>query len=277
MDFYNFEKNNDVFCFEKISFDYQPLFRVYKDNYKYSLSAFLKEYEENTEQRFIESQLYFCTKEINVQKSIIRSLEILDVETFYYIRNRINPKYIVYTKKQIDPFENESEDEDEEIINMHSSAENFIKFITNRITSLCLINEFLEDIKNELAIGDDKIDPMVTSVKTEQNPFDNIFTGNDNKTFKLFETFAKYHVLDKFIDFSFIFQQMKYNGYIADIKHLKFMDWLRENEYLSESEHSEFKIEKSFRSLKKCAFGTRVDLYLKLQKSIILSSSDLSE
>jgi hypothetical protein len=61
MDFYNFEKYNDVFCFEKLSNDYQPLLRIYEDNYKTSLNGFLKEYEENTELRFIESQLYFCT------------------------------------------------------------------------------------------------------------------------------------------------------------------------------------------------------------------------
>lgn len=107
-----------------------------------------------------------------------------------------------------------------------------------------------------------------------QNPFPLIFTGTNNKTFSLFETFTKQHILDKYIDFSFIFQQMKFNGYISDIKHLKFMEWLNENNYITEKEYSDFKIEKSFRSLKKCAFGTRVDLYLKLQKEIIQSNSD---
>lgn len=115
-----------------------------------------------------------------------------------------------------------------------------------------------------------------TPVK-EQNPFDKIFTGSDNKTFVLFETFAKRHVIDKYIDFSFIFQQMKFNGYITDIKHIKFMDWLHQKDYLTDDEYSDFKVEKCFRSLKKCSFGTRVDLYLKLQNDIILSNSDLSE
>ena len=55
------------------------------------------------------------------------------------------------------------------------------------------------------------------------------------------------------------------------------MEWLKENKYLNEREYSEFKIKAGFRTLKKSAFGTRVDLYLKLQKSIIQSSSDLSE
>lgn len=111
----------------------------------------------------------------------------------------------------------------------------------------------------------------------EQNPYPLIFTGNDNKTFVLFDSFCKQHILDKYIDFSFLFQQMKFNGYIRDIKHLNFMKWLYQNNYLTQNEYSVFIIERSFRSLKKCAFGTRVDLYLKLQKSIIHSNSDLSE
>ena len=110
-----------------------------------------------------------------------------------------------------------------------------------------------------------------------ENPHPTIFTGIDNKNFTLFETFTKYHVLDKYVDFSFIFQQMKFNGYILDIKHLKFMKWLHENNYLTEKEYFDFQIEKGFRALNKCAFGTRVNLYLKLQGIIILSSSDLSE
>lgn len=106
------------------------------------------------------------------------------------------------------------------------------------------------------------------------NPFPLIFYGNDNKTFTLFKTFTENHIIDKYIDFSFIFQQMKFNKYILDVKHIKFMDWLKENKYINQKEHSEFLIHESFRSLKKCAFGTRVDLYLKLKESIMQDTSD---
>ena len=70
---------------------------------------------------------------------------------------------------------------------------------------------------------------------------------------------------------------MKYNGYISDVKHVKFMNWLKENQYINNKEYSFFIEQNSFRSLKKCAFGTRVDLYLKLQEDIIQSDSDKSE
>jgi hypothetical protein len=133
-----------------------------------------------------------------------------------------------------------------------------------------LIELFLNSVEFDLK-------PQPKPVPENQNPFPLIFTGIDNKAFTLFETFAKRHVLDKFIDFSFIFQQMKFNGYISDIKHLKFMKWLHENNYLTNNEYSFFIEQSTFRTLKKCAFGTRVDLYLKLKSEIIFSSSDLSE
>lgn len=116
-----------------------------------------------------------------------------------------------------------------------------------------------------------------TPSSENKNPFPLIFTGDDTKSFTLFDTFTKQHLIDKYIDFSFIFQQMKYNGYISDVKHVKFMNWLKENQYITDKEYSYFIEQNSFRSLKKCAFGTRVDLYLKLEEDIIQSDSDLSE
>jgi len=114
----------------------------------------------------------------------------------------------------------------------------------------------------------------IYSETENKNPFPRIFTGDNNKTFTLFEAFTNNHIIDKYIDFSFIFQQMKHNGYILDIKHLKFMEWLNKNNYLTEKEYEDFKVKNSFRSLSKCAVGTRLNLYYKLQEDIITSSSD---
>lgn len=122
-----------------------------------------------------------------------------------------------------------------------------------------------------------KTEIQKTTINENKNPFPKIFSGNDAKTFTLFERFTKQHIIDKYIDFSFLFQQMKYNGYISDIKHINFMNWLKENQYINDNEYSFFIIKNSFRSLKKCAFGTRVDLYLKLEEELIKSHSDKSE
>ena len=160
-----------------------------------------------------------------------------------------------------------------------------VNFTTNEVVESLLsdkvynsksISELLNTFKEIVLI---KIEKKQTEYipENQQNPFPLIFSGIDNKTFTLFETFTKEHVIDPYVDFSFIFQQMKYNGYISDIKHVKFMNWLKENQFINDKEHADFIYQNSFRSLRKCAFGTRVDLYLKLQKRIILSYSDKSE
>jgi hypothetical protein len=201
MDFYNFEKYNDIFCFKKLNNDYQPLLKTYKDNYKTSLHSFLIEYEENTEIRFIESQLYICNVEIKTQKSIINSLEKHCKETFYYIKNRINERHFVYAKTQKDPFENETstiknepedqkindfeelkaptvieftnddDDDDDDVLDTYATSENFIKFISNRITSLYLINDFLEQRKKEV-----EAEPQTKAVpeNEQNNTIDNV-------------------------------------------------------------------------------------------------------
>jgi uncharacterized protein (DUF2164 family) len=227
MDFYNFEKYNDIFCFKKLSNDYQPLLRIYKDNYQTSLNTFLKEYEENTELRFIESQLYFCNKEIGIQKSIITNLEKLDHETFYYVRNRINEKHFVYVKTQRCPFENkpqtnqttpensnnddskelkapivihytndDDDDDDDEVLDMYATAKNFIKFISNRITSLYLINEFLEQSKQELEKELKTIPPQVSAIETKQKPDKSLMLGGEKLNIS-----ERYKILNKVLDF----------------------------------------------------------------------------
>lgn len=172
-----------------------------------------------------------------------------------------------------------------DILATKTKIENFEPGVTYYIaqpTTDNRIRDYENNYKELIELFLDKVEfgttrPTDTAPKNSQNPYPLIFTGIDNKTFSLFEAFTKQHILEPYIDFSFIFQQMKFNGYILDIKHLKFMQWLHENNYLNDKEYSAFKIEKSFRSLKKCAFGTRVNLYLQLQNNIIISSSDLSE
>jgi len=155
-------------------------------------------------------------------------------------------------------------------------------FLKNNFSYRCknetLVNfcvQLLEFIKltGVLLDKNTKIIEIDKNIKSEsKNPFPLIFTGDNDKTFVLFEKFVTTHIIDKYTDFSFIFQQMKHNGYISDIKHLKFMKWLNENNYISEKEYEGFKEKNTFKSLNKCSFGTRLNLYLKLKEEIISNS-----
>ncbi|WPO80429.1 hypothetical protein [Flavobacterium sp. KACC 22761] len=135
--------------------------------------------------------------------------------------------------------------------------------------------QILEFIKLSGVLFDENAEMLEKNkvIKSEnKNPFPLIFAGDDSKNYDLFEKFVTSHVIDKYIDLSFIFQQMKYKGYILDVKHLKFMDWLSKNNYITAKDYEDFKEKNAFRSLKKCASGTRLNLYLKLEEEIISDS-----
>lgn len=102
----------------------------------------------------------------------------------------------------------------------------------------------------------------------QTNPFPDIFIGTDNKPYLLFKSFVENHLIDKYTDFSFIFQQMKFNNYISDVKHFYFMKWLKSNNFITEKEYMDFEIEKGFKSLGKCKSDARLNYYIKLKEKI---------
>ena len=107
-----------------------------------------------------------------------------------------------------------------------------------------------------------------------ENPFPEIFIGIDNKAFSLFDDFAK-EVTDSYLDFSFIFQQMKSkkeNLISARYPHKLFMDWLFEKKYISETTYSDFKIKASFST--KADKGMRLTRYYNLKKRYFSEISD---
>jgi hypothetical protein len=73
-----------------------------------------------------------------------------------------------------------------------------------------------------------------TGELTGANPYPKIFTGFDEKAFLLFDTFAKKNIVDRYQDFSFLFQQLKKDGHMHNVKHIDFMKWLKEHNYISE-------------------------------------------
>lgn len=85
-------------------------------------------------------------------------------------------------------------------------------------------NEFNEFIKIEVS----------KNKENTINPFPDIFKGTDNKTFTLFKNFSEKHIIDWYQDYSFLFQKMKKDDYLHNVKHLDFMQWLKSNKYISE-------------------------------------------
>ncbi|MEH6706027.1 MAG: hypothetical protein V7691_14620 [Galbibacter orientalis] len=100
-----------------------------------------------------------------------------------------------------------------------------------------------------------------------KNPYPEIFYGNDNKSFKLFESFLKQHVVDEYSDIGFIFQRMMKDKLLQKTPHKTFMHWLKDEEFISERCYDKFIEKVGFRSLGKSPSVKRNKHYFFLRNS----------
>lgn len=82
-----------------------------------------------------------------------------------------------------------------------------------------------------------------------------LFPFKTEKYYDLFFKFSQEIIrkkkLDKFKEYGYLFQRLLKDKQIYSIKHLDFMDWLKDKKLISEEDHLDFKIKKSFDSLQK--------------------------
>lgn len=75
-----------------------------------------------------------------------------------------------------------------------------------------------------------------------KNQYEDIFKGDDNANFLIFKTYAEKHIIDFYADYSFLFQKMKSKteNRLHNVKHLDFMMWLKNHNYISEKVYDDF-------------------------------------
>ena len=95
----------------------------------------------------------------------------------------------------------------------------------------------------------------------------NIFKSPE--AFLIFSDYTEQHVVDEYVDFSYIFQELKEQGLIFSMKHLDFAKWLKENNYINEKIFNKIDEEKGFRSLDKSRSDKRLNAFIKLKEKHI--------
>ena len=95
----------------------------------------------------------------------------------------------------------------------------------------------------------------------------NIFKSPE--AFLIFSDYTEQHVVDEYVDFSYIFQKLKEQRLIFNMKHLDFAKWLKENNYISEKTFNKIDEEKAFRSLNKSHSEKRLNAFIKLKEKYI--------
>ncbi len=90
----------------------------------------------------------------------------------------------------------------------------------------------------------------------EANPFPEIF--KDDTYFK-FKEYTDKHIVEPYVDFSYLFQRMLDEKLIHRKKHKEYIEWLFENEFISEKKRDKFLDLRGFRSLNKSREDNRVN------------------
>lgn len=73
----------------------------------------------------------------------------------------------------------------------------------------------------------------------------------EKSTYKQFLKYSKNHIVNGFVDYSYLFQKMKQLELVFNHKHFKYIDWLNENNFITEKDYEEFVKNVGFRSLSK--------------------------
>lgn len=165
-----------------------------------------------------------------------------------------------------------------------SKRKKYIKYYVDEIQTAQ--NIYLKEIKKQRGLKDNNLiylsdklicylngrKPLVES-KESSNPFLHIFIGDSNKPFELFSQYLGQYLIEPFIDFSFIYQQMKKDGYIHKMQHLSFAEWAKKEQLINKKLLDDIYEKKSLRSLRKATSTHRLNNYKLLKDKIFKTTS----
>lgn len=147
------------------------------------------------------------------------------------------------------------------------AAKNKFKAIISSMASIDYANqsdffkhdkEYLKDIKNNLP-EENTIAHHPAQDKTSPPFFKHL------ASFKLFEDYAASFIIEPYVDYSFIFQQLKEEKLIHPISHQEFMLWLKTAGHTTAKENDLLLEKGHFRSLSKSTNQARLNNYYKLK------------
>tara|TARA_R110000751_G_scaffold100068_2_gene193765 strand:- start:63048 stop:63965 length:918 start_codon:yes stop_codon:yes gene_type:complete len=86
---------------------------------------------------------------------------------------------------------------------------------------------------------------------------------------ELFLDYISKHIIEPYIDYSYLFQRLLDEKFIVTLTHIKFMDWLEENNHITENTKDKFLKQRAFRSLNKSTSVSRENNFNIVFKSIL--------
>ncbi|GGW83059.1 hypothetical protein [Salegentibacter mishustinae] len=118
--------------------------------------------------------------------------------------------------------------------------------------------EYLKEIKDNIP---EENTPTVLPAQNKTSP--SFFKHPE--CFKLFEDYAANYIIEPYVDYSFIFQQLKDEKLIHPISHKEFILWLKSAGHTTQKENDLLLEKGHFRSLSKSTNQARLNSYYKLK------------
>lgn len=229
-------------------FDYSDM------NYNLDLKRFLRKNIDTTEWDFINSEI------LNLENLLKNSPQFTDE----YLLETIESKYTTKQKADTDY---------KKIV---------LRLLENEKTKLSRTRQLYLNKIEDLKIKKNRL-PQYLEITNKPkikntNPFPEIFVGDDDKAFNVFNDFAKEIVTDFYLDYSFIFQMMiskKENLIIKRYPHLLFMKWLFDKDYIKDFTYDDFIGKASFTS--KANRSNRPTRYYVIKARYFSTDSEKSE
>lgn len=148
----------------------------------------------------------------------------------------------------------------EKNINKREKLIKKIELLTNSKT------QWLKDAKNYI-----KIEAPETKEINNLN-YPDFFKNHE--AFLIFVEFIENDIADPLTDFSFIFQNLKHDNYIHDIKQKTFYNWLFEDNYIKQQDINKILENNGFKAKNKCNSEKRLNKYLRLTEKYFNTDSE---
>lgn len=225
-------KSKIIIAGQEIDIDYQSI-SSFKNNYEIELREFIrKNGGGKLEIDFLEDQIEFYNSEIN------RISLITDED----IRNSIRPDI-----QEMIEFKKLNVDEKNDWINFEVEIRR--GWINDKLISCNFRIIEYEILLNRYYPKQEKEECKTTEKDDLNNSQSRIF--KDYNTLKLFELYIDKHIIEPYVDYSYLFQRLLKKKLIHRIRQQTFMKWLKEEKYITESIYDKFLQNESFRTLKK--------------------------
>ncbi|WP_371271698.1 hypothetical protein [Flavobacterium sp.] len=115
-----------------------------------------------------------------------------------------------------------------------------------------LTKEKKELVENHLEIKKEFLD--IIKIEAPQQKINSTISNSffiENTSFEKFNQYLELHIVEPYVDYSYLFQRMLKENIIVRKKHLDFTNWLFTNRYITENIKDLFIEKGSFRSLSK--------------------------